>query len=86
MGAKKTDMEMMKSLLDEAGLGTETDQLLDHDNDELETPIFSDIVFRGLHLTGNYVFTTVNFTLPTDVLSVLLSLPTWNCLAEQLTH
>lgn len=54
-------------LLEEAGLGEQIDPLLDTD-DDLETPIFSEIVFRGLRLTDKYVFTTVNFSLPTAVL------------------
>ena len=34
----------------------------------LETPLFSDIVFRGLRLTDKSIFSTVNFTLPTEIL------------------
>jgi hypothetical protein len=33
-----------------------------------ETPLYSDIVFRGLRLTGKTVSNTVDFTLPTDIL------------------
>jgi hypothetical protein len=34
----------------------------------LETPLYSDIVFRGLRLTDKGRFATVNFTLPTEIL------------------
>ena len=34
----------------------------------LETPLYSDIVFRGLRLTNKSIFSTINFTLPTDIL------------------
>jgi hypothetical protein len=34
----------------------------------LESPLYSDIIFRGLHLTDKNVFSIVNFTLPTDIL------------------
>ena len=34
----------------------------------LETPLYSDIVFRGLRFTDKNIFSTINFTMPTDVL------------------
>ena len=34
----------------------------------LETPLYSDIAFRGLTLTQKSVFSTINFTLPTAIL------------------
>jgi hypothetical protein len=34
----------------------------------LETPLYSDIVFRGVRLTDKSRFATINFTLPTEIL------------------
>lgn len=41
------------------------------DQDEaqlVEIPLYSDIVFRGLHLTDKNLYTSVNFTVPTAIL------------------
>lgn len=34
----------------------------------VETPLYSDIIFRGMRLTDKNVFADVNFTLPTAIL------------------
>jgi hypothetical protein len=36
--------------------------------DLMETPLYSDIIFRGLHLRRKAALATINFTLPTDIL------------------
>lgn len=33
-----------------------------------ETLLYSDVVFRGMHLTDKHVFSTVNFSMPTAIL------------------
>jgi hypothetical protein len=40
----------------------------DGQTDVHETPLYSDIIFRDLRLKRKTVFTTVDFTLPTDIL------------------
>ncbi|KAF9466788.1 hypothetical protein BDZ94DRAFT_137676 [Collybia nuda] len=57
---------LIEPLLKGLEWGDPVDQEIDLDN-ELEAPIFSEIVFRGLRLTDKHIFSTVNFSLPTAV-------------------
>lgn len=48
------------------GGGAEDGETTEAQTEVFETPLYSDIVFRGLRLTDKDVFSAVNFTLPTD--------------------